>query len=271
MARKCDLKKLCKLVRQDVLTISHNAHMGHVGSSFSVIEILVVLYFSILNVSSKEPRDPNRDRFILSKGHAAAALFSVLFQKGFISKKEIETFCKNDSRLLVHPEWNGLSGVEHGTGSLGHGLSVAVGMAYAAKLLGKKFRVFVLVSDAEIQEGSAWEAALFAAHHKLDNLVVVLDYNGTQALGQVKEILDIDPIEKKWQAFNFETASIDGHDLKILTKTFKKFYNEGKSPKIVIAKTVMGKGVSFMENDFCWHYYDLKSEHMTTALKELEL
>ena len=271
MGRSSDLEKLCKLVRRDVLTISHNAHIGHVGSSFSITEILVTLYFSVMNVNSKKPSDPDRDRFILSKGHAGASLFSVLYRKGYISKKEFGTFCKDGSRLLVHPEWNGLPGIEHGTGSLGHGLSVGVGMAYAAKLLDKKYRVFVLVSDAEIQEGTVWEAAIFAAHHKLDNLVVVLDYNGMQALGKVKEVLDIDPIEKKWRSFNFETALVDGHNLKMLNNTFKKFYNAGKGPKIVIAKTVMGKGVSFMENDFRWHYYDPKEEHMKTAMEELKL
>lgn len=263
-----NLNRVCKLVRRDILNISYNAHIGHVGSALSVVEILTTLYFRVMKLKPKDPQWEKRDRFILSKGHSAAAYYSVLYRKGFISEKELNTFCKDGTRLLVHPEWNGLPGVEHGTGSLGHGLSVGVGMAYAGKLLNKDFNVYVLISDSEIEEGTTWEAALFAAHHKLDNLTVILDYNGTQAMGRVKEILDIEPLDKKWRSFNFDVKIANGHDIGVLEKALKVRI---KKPRIVIAKTVIGKGFSFMENDFRWHYYDPKPEHLAAALKELSI
>lgn len=268
MARINNLEKICRQLRGDVMKISHKAHIGHVGSAMSVIEILTVLYFRVLNVFPKDPFNKDRDRFILSKGHAAAALYSVLYRKGFISQDELYTFCQNGSRLIVHPEWNGLVGIEHGSGSLGHGLSVGAGMAYAAKLLSLNYNTYVLISDSEIEEGAVWEAALFAGHHKLDNLTVILDYDGTQAMGRVKEILDLEPLDKKWKSFNFDVKVVDGHDLYGLEKAIKI---KTKKPKIIIAKTIMGKGISFMEDDFRWHYYDPKAEHLEKALKELKI
>lgn len=269
MPRNRDLGKTCKLVRQDILNISHNAQIGHVGSALSVVEILVCLYFDVLKIDPKNPDWEERDRFILSKGHAAAAYFSVLCRRGFFPEEQLNTFCKNGSKLMVHPEWNGLAGVEHGTGSLGHGLPVGVGMAYAAKLGLKNYQVFVLISDSEIQEGETWEAAMFAAHHKLDNLTVIVDYNKTQAMGKVNEILNIEPLEQKWKAFGFETMIADGHDLKVLIKSMKG--RRKLKPRVVIGNTVMGKGVSFMEGDWQWHYFDPKKEHLEKALEELKI
>lgn len=263
------LEKICQLVRTDMLTISHNAQIGHVGSSLSVIDLLVTLYFGILNILPNDPFWEDRDRFILSKGHAAAGLFTVLHHRGFFDKETLDTFCKDGGKLMVHPEFNDLPGVDWGTGSLGHGLSVAVGMAYAAKLIKKTFKVYVLVSDGEINEGSVWEAALFAGHHHLDNLVVVLDCNGSQGLGKTKGILDMHPLEAKWQSFNFNTSTIDGHDVNQILQTLKNMPTNSQ-PSIVIANTVIGKGVSFMEGDFRWHYYDPKPHHMQLALKEIK-
>lgn len=269
MPRRDNLERVCRLVRRDVLTISHNAQIGHVGSAFSVVEILVSLYFGVLKIDPKIPNWEERDRFILSKGHAAAAYFSVLCRRGFVSEKQLKTFCMEGSKLMVHPEWNGLAGIEHGTGSLGHGLPVGTGMAYAAKIIGKEYRVFVLISDSEIQEGETWEAAMFAAHHKLDNLTVVVDYNGTQAFGEVKDILGIEPINEKWKAFGFEVSEVDGHDVKKLVAELAS--HKSKKPRVIIAKTVIGKGVSFMEGDWKWHYYDPKKEHLEKALEELKI
>jgi len=267
MGKISSLESICKSIRKDILTISYNAHIGHIGSALSVVEILVALYFKTLKTDPEDPLNENRDRFILSKGHAAAALFSVLYRKGYFPEKVLNTFCKDGGKLMVHPEWNGLPGIEHGTGSLGHGLPVGVGMAYAAKILKQDYKVFVLISDSEIEEGSVWEAALFAGHHKLDNLVVILDYNGSQAMGKVSEILNIEPIGKKWESFNFEADIVDGHNINQLTKSLAQI-KENK-PKIIIAKTVMGKGISFMQNDFRWHYYDLKNDQFVAAMKEL--
>lgn len=263
------LIKMCQTIRRDMLTISHNAQIGHVGSSLSVIDLLTVLYFKILNIRINEPFWVDRDRFILSKGHAGAGLFTVLHHRGFFSREILDTFCKDGGKLMVHPEFNDLPGIDWGTGSLGHGLSVGVGIAYAAKLMKKNFKVYVLVSDGEINEGTIWEAALFAGHHKLDNLVVILDCNGSQGLGKTKDILNMEPLEDKWKAFNFNTSIIDGHNIKQIINSFQSIPKNNK-PSIVIAKTIIGKGVSFMEGEFCWHYYDPKPQHMILALKELK-
>lgn len=262
------LKKIASMIREDVLRISYNANIGHIGSALSVVDILVALYFAVMNVKPKNPEWEDGDRFILSKGHAAAALDSVLFRKGYFTEDVLNTYCQDGAKLLVHPEWNGIPGIEAGTGSLGHGLPVGVGMAYGAKLLGKKYRVFVLISDAELNEGSVWEAALFAAHHDLGNLTVIVDYNGSQALGETKKILNLEPVVGKWKAFNFDTGVVNGHNLIDLVKELKK--NSKNKPKVVIAKTVMGKGVRFMENNFHWHYLNLSNDQFKSALEGLE-
>ena len=267
--KKVSLKEVSKLVRRNILNVSFNAHMGHIGSSLSVVEILVALYFKVLNIDPKNISDPERDRFILSKGHAGLSLYCVLYERGFITKDELFSFCQDGSKLLVHPEWNGLAGIEHGTGSLGHGLPVAVGMAHAAKLLGKKLKIYLLLSDSELDEGTTWEAALFAGHHKLDNLTVILDNDNSQALGKKTEVLNPEPLEQKWKSFNFETISVDGHNLEDLVRRIKEDH-EGR-PKIIIANTKMGKGVSFMEGDYRWHYYDLKPDQLSAALSEIKI
>lgn len=262
-----DLKRLTRKIRTDILTISNSARIGHVGSALSIVEILTLLYFEVLKVTPKNPNNLNRDRFILSNGHTAAALYSILFRKGYFDRDTLDSFCHDGTKLMVHPEFNSLPGVDWGSGSLGHGLSAAVGMAYGAKTRGYKFGVFCMISDGESQEGSIWEAALLAGNFSLDNLVVILNYNGTQGLGNTKEVMDLEPLEKKWQSFKFATVSVDGHNLVELKRAFKTKH-VGK-PLIIISKTTLGKGVSFMEKDFRWHYFDPKSEHLKLALEEI--
>ena len=266
MSRKTKLEILATAIRKQILNLSYAAHIGHLGSAFSVVDILTVLYFQVMKVDPQHPLLLQRDRFILSKGHAGAALFTVLKEKGYFSQQILASYCQNGSLLLVHPEYNNLPGIEAGTGSLGHGLPVVAGIAYAAKKTGQKYHSYVLISDAECNEGTIWEAALFAGHQQLDNLTVIIDYNGTQALGQVKDILDLEPLADKWQAFGWHVQTVDGHNFSQLKSAFGL---KTKIPKVIIAKTTMGKGVSFMENDFRLHYYDPKLEHLTLALKEL--
>lgn len=262
------LENICRSVRSDILNMSYKAGIGHIGSALSTVEILTTLYFGILNINPKKPNWKDRDRFILSKGHAAASFYSVLARKGFFSQDKLATFCQENSQLIVHPEFNGLSGIDFASGSLGHGLSVATGIAYGAKLLKKSFKVFVLVSDAEINEGSVWEAAMFAGHKKIGNLFAILDYNHSQGLGKTENILDLEPLIAKWKAFNFETEEVDGHDLTSIAKALKRLTKSSK-PKVLIAKTKIGKGVSFMEGDFRWHYYNLTKEQYNKALHEV--
>lgn len=260
------LQQTAKQTRKTVLKISYNAHIGHIGSSFSIVDILTVLYFQILNIRPTEPQWEDRDRFILSKGHAAAALYTTLHKRGFFSQDVLYTFCLDGSKLLVHPEYNQLPGIDAGTGSLGHGLSVGVGMAVAAKKLTKDYRTFVLISDGESEEGSVWEAAIFAGHHRLNNLVVVVDCNGTQGLGNTKDILNLEPLDEKWRSFGWEVSKVDGHNIPQLLKAFSK---KTDKPHVILAGTVTGKGVSFMEGKFQWHYYDTNAEQLQLALEEL--
>ena len=257
-------------MRKDIVRVSHESHSGHVGSAMSIIDILAVLYFQVMKLWPKNPWAVNRDRFILSKGHAALALYIVLAYRSFFSKKLLPSFVQDGSLLVGHPEGRTLPGVEATTGSLGHGLSVGVGMALAGKLLKKNYRVFVLLSDAECDEGEVWEAAMFAAQHRLDNLVAIVDYNKLQAFGNTEEVLDLKPLKAKWQSFRWAVKEIDGHNMKELERTFKKTpFNKGR-PSMVIAHTKMGKGVSFMEDQLAWHYLDPTDEHLENALRELQ-
>lgn len=262
-----ELKKLCKKIRRDILEISYNAHIGHVGSALSIVEILSVLYFNILKIRPNNPKWASRDRFILSKGHASAALYSTLYRRGYFSRKVLEEYCQDGGLPTVHPEFNGLRGIDHPSGSLGHGLSVSSGLAFGIKKLGSSQRVFCLLSDGELNEGEVWEAAMFSSQHKLDNLTAIVDLNGKQGLGDTREIISMDPLDKKWQSFGWEVISIDGHDLSQITQALKQ---PSDKPRVIIARTIIGKGVSFMEGNFKWHYYDPKLEHLNIALKELK-
>lgn len=264
------LTKLTRTMRREIIEISHRNHGSHVGSSLSIIDILAALYFNVMRVYPRQPWHSNRDRFVLSKGHAALALYTVLAHRGFFPLKMLQAFLKDGSLLVGHPEGRTLAGVEATTGSLGHGLSVAAGMAFAAKRSGRRNRVFVLLSDGECDEGEVWEAALFAAHHKLDNLTVIIDYNKLQALGNTSAVLELEPFANKWESFGYSVRQHSGHNFAALTKTLSRVpFVKGK-PSVLIAQTTMGKGVSFMEDQLAWHYLEPTDEHLKAALEELK-
>jgi transketolase len=255
-------------IRKIIIEVSRRAYVGHIGSALSVADLLAVLYGKILRNAGTD--DPLRDRFILSKGHAAPALYAALHLKGLLADGLLETFCTDNSLLGVHPDHN-LDGVDFSTGSLGHGLSYGAGVALAARLSGAAYRAFVLVSDAECNEGSLWETVMFAAHHKLSNLVAIVDDNGQQALGMTRDVLDLSPPAEKWSAFGWRVHEIDGHDPAEIEKTLATLDTASGPPNVVIAKTVCGKGVSFMEGKVEWHYMPLSAEQYVQALKDLEV
>ncbi|MBI4125629.1 MAG: transketolase [Deltaproteobacteria bacterium] len=260
-----------KTLRGAVVEMSHRAGAPHLASSLSCIDILTVLYWKILRLDPKKPQDPDRDRFILSKGHAAAALYAALAHRGFYPAEDLKKYVVNESRFPEHPPAVGLPGVEAATGSLGHGLPMGLGMALAARILKKKYRVFVLLSDGECNEGSNWEAAMFAAGQKLSNVCVLVDYNKWQATGRSRDILAIHPLDKKWEACGWSTLEIDGHDHSGLTEVLSALPREDGKPTAIIAHTIKGKGISFMEDDNNWHYKIPSVAEVAAAKKELGL
>jgi transketolase len=266
-------------MRRIVLTQSRRANVGHIGSCLCVVDILAALYGCVLRISS--PDDPDRDRFVLSKGHAALALYAALFQKGWLSEEQLNTFCGEDSLLGVHPE-AALRGVDFSTGSLGHGLSMAAGAALAARMQGSGRRVFCLISDGECNEGAVWEAAMFAAHHRLGHLTVVLDWNGQQALGRTVDVLDSSNLRQRWDVFGWRTAEVNGHSVDALIAALTAPVMADGAPSIVLARTVFGKGVSYMEqgvplsqphlpvDPVNWHYLPMSAREYEIAMAELE-
>ncbi len=265
--RRCE--ELAKGIRRQVLWMTHRAKSSHVGSCLSCADLLAVLYSGVLRTDPHRPDWPERDRFILSKGHAAAALYALLAQQGFFPEEWLETYCQDDSRLGGHITHHGVPGVEVSTGSLGHGLALGCGIALAGQRDREAYRVFVLLSDGECDEGSTWEAALFAPHHRLDNLVAIVDYNKIQSLGAVKEVLELEPLAEKWKAFRWGVREIDGHDFAQIETTLGSVPFEPGRPSCVIAHTVKGKGVSFMEHQLAWHYRSPNAEELRQALAEL--
>lgn len=264
-----EYRETARELRRDVLNLVYRAKAPHIGSSFSTIEILVALYYRCLDVSPGNAGDVNRDIFILSKGHACPALYCILARKGFISQAVLDGFGIDGGTLEFHPTRNTQLGIEVSAGSLGHGLSIGAGMALAAKHDKSRRRVFVLMGDGELNEGSVWEAAMFSAHHRLDNLVAVIDYNKIQATGRTRDVLDLEPLAAKWQSFGWEAAEVDGHDFQQLIGSLQKVpFQQGK-PGVVVAHTVKGKGVSFMENELLWHYRCPDWAEYARALKEL--
>lgn len=249
-------------LRRIVIESSYRANVGHISSALCICDIIAVLYGKIL----KNVPGHDRDRFILSKGHAALAQYAALHLKGLISPSKLETFCKDGSLLGVHPEF-GTPGIEITTGSLGMGLSVGVGLALSAIMKKSSWKVYVLVSDAECNEGSIWEAVMFAAHHRLSNLTVIIDDNGMQALGKAQKVLDLQPLESRFQAFGWNAQTVNGHDPFDLESAFRSSSNE---PRAIIAKTIAGKGVSFMEDKVEWHYLPLTQSQAEQALEELK-
>ena len=267
-----DPKTLAWLIRRNGLEMTHLSRGSHIGSVFSVAEIIAVLYASVLNVDPKEPKKPDRDRLILSKGHAGSAVYAALAETGFFPVEQLKTHYANGSILSGHVSHKGVPGVEVSTGSLGHGLGVGVGMALGAKMDGAQWRTYVVLGDGECDEGSVWEAALQAAQYKLDRLIAVIDYNHMQSLATVDETLRLEPFEQKWKDFGWNALSVDGHDTDALQKAFDwaKENAGSRKPSVILAHTVKGKGVSFMENNILWHYRTPQGEEYDAALKELE-
>jgi transketolase len=249
--------------------MTHHARASHIGSCLSMADVLAVLYGSVLRFDAANPDWADRDRFILSKGHGAAALYATLAESGFFPTEWLEKYCDDGSPLVGHVTQHGIPGVELSTGSLGHGLPVACGMALHARRRGDTHRVFALLSDGELDEGSNWEAALFAPHHKLDNLVVIVDWNKIQSFGRVDEVLPLEPLTDKWRAFGWAVSRVDGHDLGPLDHILGSVPLEGDRPSVIIADTVKGKGVSFMEDRLEWHYRSPTDEQLALALKEI--
>jgi transketolase len=264
------LKQIAKSLRKEILRMSYTAKKAHISSCLSIVDILTYLYWEEMKIKPKVLNWKERDRFILSKGHAAPALFATLAYRGFFPRKLLETYGKNDSTMGMHPEFELVPGIEVSTGALGHGLSIGAGMALADKIDNIKRRVFVLVSDAECDEGTTWEAILFAPQHKLNNLFLLIDYNKLQAFGTTKEVINLEPLKDKLISFAWNVFEVDGNDLNKLDKMFKKIGNlKSDKPNAIILNTVAGKGVSFMENKLEWHYQNLDENLYKQAIQEL--
>jgi transketolase len=269
-AMPCHPKVTSKAIRRIVLEQAKRAHVGHIGSALSVADIIAVLFSGRVDtVVVPSGATGPRDRFILSKGHAALALYAALHLQGRLSEATLSTYCGNGGSLGVHPERE-LDGVEFSSGSLGQGLSVACGAALAKRLKREPGRVRVLLSDAELNEGSTWEAVMFAAHHKLDNLDVIVDLNGQQALGKTRDVIDLMPLAPRWQAFGWEVRQADGHDTRSLGSSLDFMAKGHGHPQVLLARTVSGKGVSFMESQIKWHYWPLSDDEFSAAMAEVE-
>lgn len=263
------IRNAAKNVRIDIIRSIYAAGSGHPGGSLSAVEILTSLYFHKMNIDPENPKKEGRDKFVLSKGHAAPVLYSTLAERGFFPKETLLTLRQIGSILQGHPDMKKVPGVEMSTGSLGQGFSASVGMAIANKLDGNDARVYVLLGDGEMQEGIIWEAAMSAAHYKLDNITAILDYNGLQIDGENDEVLKINPIDEKWKSFGWNVIKIDGHDIDQILEAFDRAEENTGSPTIIIASTIKGKGVSFMENQAGWHGKAPSEEQLKAALMEL--
>jgi transketolase len=261
-----ELEAMSRRVRGKVIELSHKAGTPHLGSSLSCVDILVAAYWGAdLAVDPQAPADPDRDRFILSKGHAATTLYTTLANRGFFPVEVLDSYMENGSALAEQPSPGCAPGVEWATGSLGHGLSVGLGMALAGRIQGRSYRVFVVLSDGECNEGSVWEAALLAPAQQLDNVVVVVDYNKWQATGRSNEVMALKPLKQKWQAFGWSAYEVDGHDLGALVKALRNVPDGSGKPVALIAHTVKGKGIPFMEDDNNWHYRSPDANELKTA------
>ena len=269
-AKITELKKLATEVRLGILEGVHAAASGHPGGSLSIADILTYLYFEEMNVDPKNPKWEDRDRFVLSKGHCAPALYTVLALKGYFPREEIANLRQIDSFLQGHPDMKGTPGVDMSTGSLGMGISTACGMALAAKLNGKSYRTYTIVGDGESQEGQVWEAAMFAAHYKLDNFCLIVDWNNLQIDGKITEVMDPTPHDKKLEAFGFHVISIDAHDFNQIEAALNEAKTVKGKPTAIIAKSVKGKGVSFMEDQASWHGSAPNDEQYAQAVAELK-
>ena len=269
MATFCDLPAMARKIRAKLVKMSHVAETPHLGSSLSCVDMIVAAYWGAMRIDPSQPLDPNRDRFILSKGHAATALYAALSYRGFFDEMLLDTYDEDGGALPEHPGLQCVPGVEAATGSLGHGLPLALGMALAGRIQGRDYRCFVLMSDGECEEGSVWEAAMFAPAQKLDNVIVMIDYNKWQATGRSDEIMALAPLREKWQAFGWDASEVDGHNMESLVETLRQKPDGTGRPRAIIAHTVKGKGVSFMEDDNNWHYRIPTADEVQQARKEL--
>ncbi len=266
----CDTHEFARRIRMHAVRMVHHAGASHIGACLSVADILAVLYGGVLRVDPQRPDAPQRDRLILSKGHGAAIFYAALAECGFFPVEWLSRYCDDGSRLAGHVTHSGVPGVDFSTGSLGHGLSLGCGVALAASRGKLPHRTFVVLSDGECDEGSIWEAALFAGHHKLASLVAIVDYNKIQSFGTVREVLDLEPLTEKWRSFGWAVCEVDGHNHAALRATLAGAPLESDKPSCLIAHTVKGKGVSFMENTLLWHYRSPNDEQLAAALRELE-
>ena len=267
---KLELMKIANEVRKGAVTAVYNAKSGHPGGSLSAADIYAYLFFEEMNIDPKEPKKADRDRFVLSKGHTAPGYYAALAHRGFFPVEDLTTLRKVGSYLQGHPDMKHIPGVDMSSGSLGQGISAAVGMALSAKLSNEDYRVYTLLGDGEIQEGQVWEAAMLASHRKLDNLVVIVDNNGLQIDGAIDEVCSPYPIDKKFEAFNFHVINVDGHDFDALDAAFKEARETKGQPTAIIAKTIKGKNVSFMENQASWHGSAPNAEQYAGAMADLE-
>ena len=263
------LEKIAYKIRKHAIDAVYSASSGHPGGSLSIADILAVLYFDEMNVDAKNPKDENRDRFVLSKGHCAPALYGALCEKGFFPKEDIKTFRNANSYLQGHPDMKGVPGVDMSTGSLGQGICAANGMALAAKLDNKDYRVYSILGDGEIEEGQVWEAAMFAPHYGLDNMTIFVDFNGLQIDGDITKVMNPTPIDKKFEAFGWNVLIIDAHNYDEIKNALHTAKNTKGKPTAIIAKSIKGKGVSFMENEAGWHGMAPNEEQYNIAVSEL--
>lgn len=269
-ARIVELKNIANDIRIGIIDATHAAKSGHPGGSLSIADIMTYLYFEKMNIDPKNPKMADRDRFVLSKGHTAPALYSTLAHRGFLPVEDLVTLRKIDSYLQGHPDMNKIPGVDMSAGSLGLGISAACGMALAGKIDGKDYRVYTVIGDGESEEGQVWEASMFASHYKLDNLCVILDLNGLQIDGPITEVMNPTPHDKKFEAFGFHVITIDGHDFEAIEAAFAEAEATKGQPTVIIAKTIKGKDVSFMENSVNWHGAAPNDEQHAAAIAELK-
>lgn len=264
-----ELKKHATNVRINAISAVHAAKSGHPGGSLSIADVLTLLYFEVLNVNPENPKDENRDRFVLSKGHCSPALYSVLAERGFFPKEDLITFRKTGSYLQGHPDMKSVPGVDMSSGSLGQGISAANGMALAGKIDKKDYRVYAILGDGEIQEGQVWEALMYASHYKLDNLTAFVDFNGLQIDGNIADVMSPLPIDEKFKAFGWNVLVCDGHNFEEMLNAINEAKNTKGKPTVIILKTIKGKGVSFMENNAGWHGNAPNDEQFEIAMNDL--
>ncbi|MDO8609839.1 MAG: transketolase [bacterium] len=262
------LTKLSKEIRKQILKMIVKATASHIGPSYSIVELLVYLYEKVLKINPKKPYDPNRDKFILSKGWAVSGLYSILAYKGFFDKKLLDDYCIDGGKMIAMTTINDIPGIEVTTGSAGHGLPIGAGMAMAMKLKKLNRRVYVIIGDGECDEGSIWETALIASHHKLNNLIAIIDYNKWQSFGRTNEVLNLEPFKEKWQAFNWQVIEIDGHNFQEIAYAIKTSHQSKTKPTVIIANTIKGKGLSIIEDKNEYHYRTPRTEELEVAKKE---